>query len=181
MIILAAPKSNPMKNTAFFFAFILSSIIVSAQDTLPNPGFEGWTHSPAGGGYDKPNGWSTYNPLSATLSTFTAFKVSGADAHSGTYAIKLVSNELAGQFAPAVVTTGGINANGIYGGIPINSRPTAINGWYKYFPAGSDQAHLEVYLMKQGAQIGSGVFDQPDTISSWSSFSIPITYTTTDV
>lgn len=152
---------------------------VFAQDALPNGGFEDWGTNP---NYDQPAGWSTLNPLTYLLGKITAFKTNAPDVHSGNHAIRLVSKFITvTDFGPAVVTTGGINPAGIFGGIPIHSKPVAVTGWYKYFPLGNDQALLEVILYKNGVEIGSGTFNQPDSVTEWTSFRVELNYTSADI
>lgn len=158
----------------------------NAQDTLANSGFEIWTNQ---GTYEDLADWNTLNPLSSALGVYTATKTTGAEAHSGSYGLKLQSKSLLGTIRPGVLTTGTINvANStIGGGVAISSRPLYLNGWYQYWPAGADTALFSITLTKWDATgdsqivVGSGSFTQMDRITSWSQFSVTIDYNTTDV
>ncbi|HWB62990.1 MAG TPA: T9SS type A sorting domain-containing protein, partial [Chitinophagales bacterium] len=65
--------------------------------------------------------------------------------------------------------------------IPIASRPTALNGWYQYAGIGSDSGEAAITLFKNGTVIGSGAVYFTGTVSNWTSFSVPVTYTSSDV
>ena len=169
-----------------FFTLLVAlfvTVVTIAQDTIPNPGFDYWTTNPVPQ-YDYPNNWNTLNPLTSVLGIYTAFKES-ANVHSGTYCIKLVTKSIGGQTAPGLVTTGKINSGSgtIDGGIPINSRPTALNGWYRYQPVAGDSAALEIHLFKWNLgthshdEIGTGMKMVGDSGTTWTSFSIPVSYT----
>ena len=174
-------KISSMNYSYLFIALIITanSITASAQDVLPNGGFEDWTPNP---NYEKPADWNTLNALTYLLNKITAFKTTDpAEVRTGNYAIKLVSKFITTtDFGPAVVTTGSISPQGISGGIPINSRPSALTGWYMYSPVGNDNALFEISLLKQGNEIGSGVHRPGDAVSEWTIFSVPINYTSAE-
>ena len=164
----------------FIAAFFVTS--VAAQDTIPNPGFEYWTSNlvPA---YDLPNDWTTLNPLTSALNVITAYKDS-TTVHSGRYSIKLVTKSVGGQTAPGLVTTGTVNpaSGSITGGIPISSRPAYLSGWYQYAPVAHDSASMSILLTKWDATgdseivVGQGTAFAGDSATSWTSFSIPVSY-----
>lgn len=176
-----------MKFRLFILLLISTSSFVSAQDTIPNPGFENWTNH---GNYEEPTGLNTLNPYTWVIGTISAVKTTApADVHSGNSAIKLLTKVYTGSAESGLVTTGKINtgAGTIDGGIPINSRPGAVKGWCKYAPSGLDTASLEIHLYKWNTanhtqeEIGTGVTLVDSTVSSWTNFEIPVSYNSANV
>ena len=64
----------------------LTTLTFAQNPALPNPGFESWHTS---GNHLDPDNWNTLNNATGILGVFTATRATGADVHSGTYAIKL--------------------------------------------------------------------------------------------
>lgn len=171
----------------FFVLFITASAI--AQDTIANPGFENWAYTPVPNpGYYNPDPWHTLNSLTALVGTTTAYQDSvPSEVHSGKYSLKLVTKVAGPRIAPGMLSSGPISQSGPYGGTPINSRPQKMNGWFKYFPFGADTASMEIHLFKWNSatmthdEIGTGIKLVSDSVTSWTNFSVPVSYTSTAV
>ena len=159
----------------FFLSFLLAFFALGAiaQDTIPNAGFEFWTQG--GPDYVDPNGWQTLNSQTDIISILTCLRDSGT-VHSGKYSVKLVTKSGAGFIIPGILSTGQIHQSGaIDDGIPMSSRPTSLNGWYKYNPVSNDTATFSISLTKAGSPIGAGAISVRDT-ADWTYFSVPVTY-----
>lgn len=159
----------------------------AAQQAIPNPDFETWEEE--GGffsGYIDPAGWETVNGSTAILGLLTAERAEAGDAFSGSYALRLESKFLgiANQVIPGIAATGNINIDteNVESGVPINNRPHAITGWYKYFPSGSDTGQVGIILTRWDAMsstrdtIGVGGFFALGTTPAYTFFSGPIDY-----
>src|SRR5687768_17150796 len=112
-----------MKRYLLAFLSIICIATSNAQNAIPNAGFETWNFNP---NYDDPAGWGTINGLTwFLLNGKTVFKATGADVHSGSFAIKLESKALSGLgTAPGIAATGTINTSGyVDGGVLYNKRP----------------------------------------------------------
>lgn len=59
---------------------------------------------------------------------------------------------------------------------PVNARHIMLNGIYKCQPLNNDTIELSVFMFKNGEQIGFGTFEQWETVSEFSQFSVPIFY-----
>ena len=170
--------------TLSFLLLFTTGILMAQHDTIPNPGFESWTYNPSPV-YNTPDDWTTLNPLTGALNVFTCYKDSSI-VHSGNYSIQLVTKSVAGHTAPGLVTTGTVNAGSgsISGGIPISSRPVALQGWFEYAPNGSDSAQMSISLTKWDAVgdseilVGYGDYYAGSAVNSWSQFGTTITYLT---
>ena len=86
--------------------YILLIIIVFGQGVAfaqnaatPNPGFENWTQ--VGNRWD-PDDWNTLNPNTGIIGILTCTRATGADVHSGTYAIKLTTKSVFGVTANGI-------------------------------------------------------------------------------
>jgi len=169
------------KTLLFSAVCILFLANTTAQNAIPNPGFENWTNF---GNYDDPDGWATLNQETSLVFITTVTKATGADAHSGTYAIQLETTQILTETVPGTAITGIVNplTLEIEGGFAYNLRPDSLTGWYKYLPVGIDACSVEVLLTKWNATtnlpepIGSGIFIQPLTVNTYTNFSVTINY-----
>ncbi|HLP52095.1 MAG TPA: T9SS type A sorting domain-containing protein [Chitinophagales bacterium] len=154
-----------------------------AQNAIPNAGFETWNVNP---NYDDPQSWGTINGLTYALGVRTVTKATGANAHSGTAAIKLESKNIIIQgTAPGIAATGTINPNtqAVDGGVVFHRRPISITGWYKYIPNGVDTGTVSVYLWKwsNGArvEIGTAEIAFTTTVNTYTQFTADFDYSST--
>ena len=161
---------------------------IAQQDTITNAGFERWT---AVSSYEDPDDWTTLNPAGVILGAEMAFQSTAAgEFHSGSAAIKLVTADV--QFfgmTPSVLTTGEINTGTqeIEGGWPINSRPSAFGGWFRYDTLMADTGLVSITLSKINAGtgmseiIGYAEQDILATDSMFQNIELTVNYTSTEV
>ena len=171
-----------VKNIFSFSALLVFPFAnTTAQNTIPNRGFENWTDL---GNYEDPDGWATLNQETSLLGITTVTKATGADVHNGTYAIQLETKQILTETVPGIAVIGIVNplTLEIEGGFAYNLRPDSLTGWYKYLPFGIDACSVEVLLIKWNATthlrepIGSGIFIQPLTVNTYTNFSVTINY-----
>ena len=173
--------------TVLFWIIIFLTQFGTAQQALPNPDFEEWDEE--GGiftGYLDPAGWETVNSSTNLLGLLTAERAEGTDAFSGSYAMRLESKFLgiANQVIPGICATGDINIDteNVESGVPINSRPHAITGWYRYFPSGVDTGQVGMILTRWNSMsgvrdtVGVGGFFALGTTENYTFFSGPVEY-----
>ena len=173
-----------MKRLYTIIIFLSITSGVKAQNATPNAGFENW--NAVGNRFD-PADWNNLNPSTAILGVLTCARASGADAHSGNYAIKLTTKLIPGFniIANGIASTGTLITTppyGVSGGIAYTGRPDSITGWYKYTPAGTDQGFVELQLL--GATntdtIGYVRFETPNaTVSTYTRFAAAVNYLST--
>lgn len=173
-----------------FILIILSvtffAAIGKSQDTLnhptPNPGFENWTH--VNNSYYTPNNWASLNTYTGFFGISTCVRDTFAH-HSGKYSVKLVTDTIPSfkRVAPGTITTGYFNiiTDTIHGGILYNLHPDSISGWYKYYPQKGDSGIIEFYLLKGLSKMAQGAFTPKGTVTSFTRFSVPIQYYTSDI
>lgn len=174
-----------MKNITkhLLFIFCILFFLQGFSQTIPNAGFENWTSSgfPAS---ENPNNWGTLNGNTAIIGIFTALKATGADVHSGSFALKLKSEFIAfaNQTAPGMAATGTINTNtqAVEGGFILNSRPNAITGWYIANPMAGDKGSIDVSLWRRvgGVQeiVGEATLEFTTQVSTFTKFTLVINY-----
>src|ERR1017187_7258865 len=163
----------------------LSMISTRSLAQIPNPGFENWTSGSCFiiNTYDDPDGWGSINVLTCPGGGFTCLQASGADAHSGTYALELTTINIFGQIAPGIIATGVINqtTRAVDGGFALTTpRPDKLIGWYKYLPAPPDTFFIgmDVYSSTTtGPIIGMGSITGTSTVSTYTKFIVDIPYT----
>lgn len=173
-----------MKRLYTIIIFLSITSGVKAQNATPNAGFENWNTVV---NRIDPADWNNLNPSTAILGVLTCARASGADAHSGNYAIKLTTKLIPGFniIANGIASTGTLITTppyGVSGGIAYTGRPDSITGWYKYTPAGTDQGFVELQLL--GATntdtIGYVRFETPNaTVSTYTRFAAAVNYLST--
>ena len=186
-----------MKSLHIIFALLIINGTLSQQ--LENSGFEQWEN--VGTGEEEPLSWSsTKTSDNSSLNGLAPQVISrSTDAHTGTYAAKLVNKNV-----PFVnIVANGILSNGIvhtttnpqdsyvYTDVnssdhsqPFTSFPDSIVGWYKYAPQGNDVGNIQILLHGSYGQlpvdastsiIALAEFDFSAN-SNWTRFSTPFIY-----
>lgn len=170
----------------------ITSLTLNAQNAIPNEGFENWEE--AGGlfsGYLDPVGWGTSNEVTNNFGFQTATRAQGGQwVHSGNFALRLETHQ-----APIlnIPVQGGVATSPLIidivnqtvepaGGVPFDLRPTAIRGWYQYFPAGSDSARIGLLLRRWNPASGErdtiavALFETVDETPGYTLFEAPLQY-----
>lgn len=181
------------KTLLFLIAFVFLATFSRAQEQIPNGGFEDWqTHELLG--FQYPVGWDNPN---AVLSLFGLTPVMPSDdaaegSKSAFLESKVLNAATDGEFViPGVVTLGTFvvdyvnNTATLEGGIPFSSRPQALTGSYKNYPAAGDStmvvAIFTKYLPAKGKRdtIGYGGMFSTETVDSWTNFTVMIYFNDT--
>jgi hypothetical protein len=145
---------------AIVVLFISSSLLAQ----IPNPGFEDWANG-------EPTDWLTTNeppdfiPITQTN-----------DAHEGTSALEGTVLNAQG-FGVPVILTSGVDGNGF----PINTRPNALHGWYKFTSVGEDVLTITIVFAKNGVGIGGGQFSTLASNTTYTEFIVNNTWITNDI
>lgn len=157
---------------------ILFSGIVSAQNAIPNSGFETWTGNDA-------QGWDNLNDIPLSLGVGSCVKATNAaDIHLGTAAIILTTKSIIGQIAPGTAATGTIdfNTQSVTGGVPFTLRPDSLTGWYKYTPVGSDAGNIVGILFNANRDtIAVATFFPAAAVGAYTYFKTEFVYNLPDV
>ncbi|HEV7230310.1 MAG TPA: T9SS type A sorting domain-containing protein [Bacteroidia bacterium] len=135
-----------MKKLYAILALLAVSVTGLHAQATPNSGFETWTSHT---GYNTPDNWDNANATTAILGVYTCVKATAAaDVHSGSAAIRLITQTYVGNKAPGIATTGTINTSTqtVGGGIPYTQRPDSITGWYKYTSVSGDRGFVSFTL-----------------------------------
>ena len=148
-----------MKANIFFFlcASILFGMSINAQ--IPNAGFEDWDSN------GNPVGWWTSNtpPIITNV-------IKTSEAHSGGWAAEGDVINLNGLgVSPSIIS--GEEGDGI----PINFRPAALKGYYKFTSINSDYMQVQANFKKNGVFMGVGAANL-NPAGSYTEFSIDIIY-----
>jgi hypothetical protein len=173
-----------MKKHLSFLAVLCFALSMNAQ-VIPNGDFENWT-----GG--SPDSWATYNNVAALMGIVPAPVTQESPAPSGNYYLKAVSRNspITGGNLPGIALLG--NADAVAGtgsiGIPFTQTPAFFSGEFKHeMVASTDSMLILCQLTKWDAvnntQIVVGeavVVNFLTSVTSWTSFSNPITYLTAD-
>lgn len=153
-----------MKN-CLLFSFLLLVVFIHKMDAqISNSGFEDWDAN------GNPAGWKATN---APPSYTTIIKT--GDTHSGSWAAE-------GNVVPfSVFTIGPSLISGEQSqGIPVNFRPGAIKGYYKFTSVEGDFLQVQANFKKNGVYIGGGA-NNLTPVGSYTLFSIDISFITPDI
>ncbi|MBK9730959.1 MAG: hypothetical protein IPO83_06700 [Chitinophagaceae bacterium] len=168
--------------TLIYLVTVFAPVSSNAQNATPNAGFEDWTAVNFFGNFFIPNSWDNLDSSTAIINILTCQRTE--DAHSGSYAVKLVSYYVnigtIVDTANGIITTGNlitIPPYGNVGGITYHERPDSISGWFKYAPVGGDSTFIEFSLFApNGDTIGIALLKIGATISNYTRFSAPVKY-----
>ena len=186
-----------MKYLHIIFALLMINKTEAQQ--LENSGFEQWEN--VGTGEEEPLSWSsTKTSDNSSLNGLAPQVISRTtDAHTGTYAAKLINKNVpfVNIVANGIVTNGIIHTTTnpqdsyVYTDVnssdhsqPFTSYPDSIVGWYKYAPQGNDVGNIQVLLHSGYGQlpidastsvIALAEFDFSSN-SNWTRFSTPFNY-----
>ena len=148
-----------MRSYFTLVAVIMFNSLLLSQ--ILNSGFEEWNSA------GDPVNWKATN---APPSYITITKTS--DAHSGNWAVEgNVVTFSVFTIGPSIIS--GEEANGI----PVNFRPEAIHGYYKFTSVQDDYMQVQANFKKNGVYIGGGANNLTPT-NSYTDFGINISYLT---
>lgn len=176
-----------MKKHFLLLALLGATSFVNAQ-SIPNGGFETWIDYTF---YEDPQNWSGMNAMGILGASPTAIK--STDAHSGNYALKLVTSvsDIGGDgemdTLPGFIMLGNIDMMNGTGtpGAAFTHRPDSLVAWYKLTSTDNIPFQLIFTSTKwdataQSATIISTATYEGNTSSNYVRFSTPITYSEND-
>lgn len=169
-----------MKKITILCALLLSILIQSNAQNLPNNGFESWTNP------SNPSSWaaSYSGTVSGILPLSFSFGVKTTDAHSGSYALKISPALLpvGNVTMPGFVQLGSVGAFNVDAalltalstmdfanldpsslaslqaliskGLSMTESPSEVKFWYKFLPDGDDEAAVNVITSKWNPTLG---------------------------
>jgi hypothetical protein len=171
-----------MKKTLYTIVFSAVATSCFAQGTNPvlNPGFETWDS------LSIVNGQRIYNPTNWMSSNATMVDFGKGqpaqmttDAHSGQYALKIVSMMDDGAEQGAYIASGNDIGEGPMEAIdrfPLTGRINGFEGYYKYEPVGSDSFSVFIALYRDGQYQGQAFMVQSAAASTYTKFTWPISF-----
>jgi len=166
------------KMTIILVIMIGMTITLKAQ--IPNNGFENWNSV---GNCMKPSGWFSTNDFLDTNGTY--FGITRSNDHYpaaiGSYSLRIQNNtSLAAPSSFGLAWPGDADGSN-YPSFAISGHPTSFCGYYKFLPENKDTMRIFICLYKNGTEVVQAKLEDTVTVSSWSSFIIPIpTYTDAD-
>jgi hypothetical protein len=116
--------------------------------------------------------------------------VKGTPGNPGTAYIKLTSRTVSGMgIQPGIAVSGVLNTTSFQAvsGFEYSDRPASLDGYWQYMAGGSDQGFIAVYLTKWNSglserdTIGQVKYPLPGMVMVWRSFSLPLSYSSSDV
>lgn len=171
-----------MKKPLLVFLGIFFTAVIAQGQGIPNAGFEEWTNNTY---YEDPNGWITFNSLTALVQSATVEK--SIDKHSGNYAVKISTKTHTIGSPPFAKTDtlAGIAVSGSNGkpGFAYSGRPAHFNGYYKHDCPKGDTAFIVAYLYKWNTVKGKrdslaiAYFYSASTVDTYVPFTAQFGYT----
>lgn len=168
-----------------YLLITLMAFANSLFSQIPNNGFENWTNM---GGYNTPDDWGNLNPVTNMAGVYTCLK--GTPGNPGTAYLKLTSATVTGLgVQPGIAVSGVLNTSTFQAisGFAYTNRPAVLNGTWQYMANGDDQGYISIYLTKWNTSmnmrdtVGQVMYYLPGMVMSWENFSIPISYSRSEV
>jgi len=168
-----------MKIKLLLPGMLLSLVIGSNAQTIPNAGFEHWTHL----SYSNPNAWTeSANTQSIGLSSLVSVtKVTGVNSVGSGIQLQSYSDSLTSpkqaEFGYILMGIAG-NGNGISsltGGVPFTQQPAQLQGFYQCSVMSGDTAIVFVMFKKAGQVISQSVKRFAGSQKTYTSFTLAIT------
>lgn len=148
--------------SALAVALALALAPAAGHAQIPNAGFESWASG-------DPTGWATSN-----VPGFVTPVTQSAIAHSGTSSAK---GTVVQFYTAAIQPVLQVGAGGT--GFAYTGRPTAITGWYQFYPVGGDRLGINTWLMlggTSGTPVASAAAAISTGASAWTQFTVPFSY-----
>ncbi len=145
-----------MKTKFTLLAVLVAAFLSgSAQQAVPNGGFETWSSVSA------PTGWTSYEDIIPPIAGTGLSVKDSVDKYSGTASVKLTNKyvALASDTIGGTLALGSGSFDGAQPhipGVPFTSSPDTIQFAYKYAPVGNDTAGFQLALHKLGG--GNNVY-----------------------
>lgn len=158
-------------------SLFLSPAITQAQ--ISDPGFENWD-SVDNGSFKNylPAGWGDFINQSCVMENKPWAVTRTNDAHSGSYAIQLKNIALETPMAAGLMSMSG-KPDEFNNKIPVTTRHTKLEGYYKYSSPGNDTFRINVLMTKGDQFVGFAEYNQTKKTDTYTKFSIPVIYTST--
>ncbi len=174
-----------MNKTKLFLAIaLIFAAAISKAQSVPNGSFEAWSNP---NGYLVPNNWETLNDMTSTAGVYTATR----GGTSNDYYLQLTSQPVTGMgVMPGLAVNGMLDMGNLtaLSGFPFAYRPVAFTGKWQYMGnSRNDIGYVKVFLTKWNSTmnmrdtIGYVWQDLNGMVMSWSNFSIPFIYNSTDI
>lgn len=165
---------NRIRTRLIFAALCLATAATQAQSIQGD--FENWDST----GTDffrnyLPTGWMEVNNYNCEQENKPWAVTRTSDARSGDYAILLRNTELSIN-TPALIMTATPEDESNNNRVPVNTRHTRLNGYYKYQSPEADTFFVSVIMMKGENFIGYGEYTQYRQQSAYTYFDVPIIY-----
>lgn len=167
------------------FTLLFFSVVISANAQIINGGFESWVQN--GQNCMGPESWGTINGSTGIVGVCTVEEET-SDVHGGNSALKLSTKQVVippviDEIAPGICTNGTVNTQteAVEGGDAFTAQPAAFTGWYKAAPVNQDEYSFSALLINEtsGDTVGYADWSDTATVSAYTQFTAPITYTST--
>lgn len=182
---------HTMKKRILYLVLLMTfNALLNAQ--IPNNGFEAWEPYPDPDNltnvYEKPDQWIGQLPRSPIDYSYSIAKVMDSyPLGTGQYSLLVKNNLLLGVNGMVLSydSRPSVNLKTVWPNIPpafsVGFRPNSLCLYYKYFPVDGDSMMVVCYFYKNGIQIGNATYLSPQIVSSWTSLTIPVNFSTSDI
>ncbi len=161
--------------------FLISGAMTIGFAQSPTFDFENWTGT---GANIEPTGWLSENAVVLPPlynNPQSVFQATGADVHSGTYAMKILSvlmtSPVAGLPNPiGLAAPGQLAGFAPKFGYPNSLRPNTMTFWCKYTPAAGDTAECGITMWKGTDTIATGIWKLSSAIGTYTQQTVTLVY-----
>jgi len=146
-----------------------------ASAPYPNGDFEQWNEYSA----EEPDDWFSSNVFSIAAGGTAVTKTE--DSYEGNYAVRIENTLTLWDDTLGFITNGHFGEDGPFGGMPVDSIPDKLSGYYKYVPVGNDTAMAGISLFYYNENSGITELLAENIISllptdNYTYFEIPVDY-----
>jgi hypothetical protein len=131
--------NNPVESSTLMVDMLW---LTGVDDTIPNYDFEDWTLL----SYEEPDEWSTTNVFYVASGEDNPTATKSEDSHSGEYALRLENSFIKNLGIILSIASTSDNIFDMAPTIPLDFKPSSLEGYYKYTSPESDSAMIVVFL-----------------------------------
>jgi hypothetical protein len=173
-----------MKRFNYTLSFLLGAFATPLFAQIPNAGFEDWDSLTLINNvriYD-PAEWSTSNTELFSFNNTQTVETT-TDAHSGNYAVKLISavddEQQQGTYLSSGLNVGEGPTDPSTSKFPLQGRINGFEGYYKFNPNGADTFMVYLALYRNGQYLGQAFMRNGTPVATYTKFSWPVNFPST--
>ncbi len=184
VIMISVISADPSNTNSYFEIYSMKFVNISGNEVgdIPNKNLDKWNEVVI----PNPKDWVSTNQIIFDFLGESSPNNSElvADAHSGARALKLETIDIFGDLLVGGALSIDYEIFDVNTDIDnpapsftVSKNHNALEGFYKFTKVGTDSGIIKVDMFKSGAKVGTGTGYFTSNTSTYTAFSVPITYT----